>query len=207
MWSCGCIMGELLQGKALLKGQGEVDQLKLIFALLGTPGEASWPGLKELPNWSKVRPGARGGGRRAVLGVCPRVSKCFHVFPRVSAPAGSGSGRARLSPAASRAPPMPAPGGAPRLAPAHPRPTAPTPPPQLQFAPGRSRLRECFPKVALHGSTPPLTDAGFDLLGRLLALDPAQRISAQDALEHPWFSEPPRPKSAIEMPTFAEKRK
>lgn len=86
-------------------------------------------------------------------------------------------------------------------------PTTPLQPPQLQFAPSRSKLREKFPKVALHGSTPPLTDAGFDLLARLLALDPAQRISAQEALEHPWFAEPPRPKAPIEMPTFAEKRK
>ncbi len=96
------------------------------------------------------------------------------------------------------------PGGCPH---ADPLPPPPAAAPQLQFAPGRSRLRERFPKVALHGSTPPLTDAGFDLLSRLLCLDPAQRISADDALAHPWFSEPPRPKLAIEMPTFAERKK
>ncbi len=31
-----------------------------------------------------------------------------------------------------------------------------------------------------------LTEAGFDLIERMLAMDPKQRISAKEALKHEW---------------------
>ncbi|KAF8068174.1 CDKE-1 [Scenedesmus sp. PABB004] len=40
---------------------------------------------------------------------------------------------------------------------------------------------------------PKLTPAGLDLLQRMLAYDPLQRISAEEALAHPFFDEAPRP--------------
>lgn len=49
----------------------------------------------------------------------------------------------------------------------------------------RSRL---YSAVVFSGA-PLLTRSGFDLLERLLAVDPNQRISARDALNHPWFNE------------------
>jgi cell division cycle 2-like len=52
---------------------------------------------------------------------------------------------------------------------------------------------------------PLLTSSGIDLISRLLALDPAQRISADDVLKHPYFKEDPRPKSAEMFPTFPSK--
>ncbi|XP_062420292.1 mitogen-activated protein kinase 14A isoform X1 [Pungitius pungitius] len=38
IWSVGCIMAELLTGKTLFPGTDQIDQLKLIMMLVGTPG-------------------------------------------------------------------------------------------------------------------------------------------------------------------------
>ena len=95
-----------------------------------------------------------------------------------------------------------------------------------------NRLRDKFPAASFSGR-PILSEAGFDLLNRLLTYDPdkvqfftlklafdlviliiimhtslitllslVQRISADDALKHKWFSEVPLPKSKDFMPTF-----
>ncbi|GJP49655.1 hypothetical protein CLOM_g8838 [Closterium sp. NIES-68] len=64
-----------------------------------------------------------------------------------------------------------------------------------------NRLRERFPAVAFSGK-PALSDAGFDLLNRMLTYDPAKRITAAEALQHEWFREVPLPKSQELMPTF-----
>ncbi|WFC98864.1 [pyruvate dehydrogenase (acetyl-transferring)] kinase [Malassezia yamatoensis] len=37
------------------------------------------------------------------------------------------------------------------------------------------------------------TTAGYDLLDKLLQLDPTRRLTAQQALQHPWFKEEPLP--------------
>lgn len=39
-----------------------------------------------------------------------------------------------------------------------------------------------------------ITEAGLDLLSRLLTYDPEERISAEEALRHPYFREAPLPK-------------
>ncbi|SCU93883.1 LAFA_0F18712g1_1 [Lachancea sp. 'fantastica'] len=39
MWSCGCILAELLGGKPIFKGKDYVDQLNRILQVLGTPPE------------------------------------------------------------------------------------------------------------------------------------------------------------------------
>jgi cell division cycle 2-like protein len=49
MWSCGCIFAEILVDEPLFPGKGEHNQLDLIFKLLGTPKEESWPGWSQLP--------------------------------------------------------------------------------------------------------------------------------------------------------------
>jgi len=43
IWSCGCILAELVLRKPLFPGQYEIDQLGKIFGVLGTPSEAEWP--------------------------------------------------------------------------------------------------------------------------------------------------------------------
>ncbi|KAL6634692.1 hypothetical protein ACP70R_027363 [Stipagrostis hirtigluma subsp. patula] len=124
MWSLGCIMAELILKQPLFKGESEIDQLKKIFEMLGTPNEETWPGYSELP-------GAR------VISV-----KRTH-----------------------------------------------------------SRLRGKFPAVSFTGGLT-LSEAGFDLLSRLLTYDPEKRISADAALNHEWFREVPLPKTKDFMPTF-----
>ncbi|MQM05465.1 hypothetical protein Taro_038275 [Colocasia esculenta] len=64
-----------------------------------------------------------------------------------------------------------------------------------------NRLREKFPPTSFSGR-PTLSEAGFDLLNKLLTYDPEKRITAGDALNHDWFLEVPLPKSKEFMPTF-----
>lgn len=64
-----------------------------------------------------------------------------------------------------------------------------------------NRLREKFPAVSFTGGLT-LSEAGFDLLNRMLTYDPETRISAEDALNHEWFCEVPLPQSRDSMPTF-----
>ena len=54
MWSLGCIMAELLTKQVLFSEQGEIAQLHKIFALLGTPSEENWPGVKGLKVMKQV---------------------------------------------------------------------------------------------------------------------------------------------------------
>ena len=60
VWSLGCIFAELVLKEPLLPGRGELDQIGLIFRLLGTPtatDESSpnyWPGSSKLPELQKV---------------------------------------------------------------------------------------------------------------------------------------------------------
>ncbi|KAF2665706.1 cmgc/cdk/pitslre protein kinase [Microthyrium microscopicum] len=70
MWSIGCIFGELVRKEPLLQGRNEVDQLRRIFLLVGTPDEDSWPGFRRLAGASALKlmknsPGAGKGSLRA----------------------------------------------------------------------------------------------------------------------------------------------
>jgi len=47
-----------------------------------------------------------------------------------------------------------------------------------------------------------LSATGVDLLVRLLSLDPAKRLTAAEALNHPWFAEQPTATAKHFMPTF-----
>lgn len=52
--------------------------------------------------------------------------------------------------------------------------------------PRKSKLREKFPKMGV-GGRHGLSPAGFDLLSRLLCINPVRRITASEALDHAWF--------------------
>lgn len=54
LWSLGCIFAELLDNKPLFDGSSEMEQMNLIFSLLGTPNDIIWPGYSNLVNSSKM---------------------------------------------------------------------------------------------------------------------------------------------------------
>ncbi|XP_068665087.1 cyclin-dependent kinase G-2-like [Aristolochia californica] len=64
-----------------------------------------------------------------------------------------------------------------------------------------NNLRKKFPPAPFFGR-PILSEAGFDLLNKLLTYDPEKRITAEAALSHEWFREVPLAKSRDFMPTF-----
>ena len=65
VWSLGCIFAEFVLRAPLLPGQGEIDQVKRTFELLGTPDEESWPGCTSLDL------GANGLGARSAAALAP----------------------------------------------------------------------------------------------------------------------------------------
>jgi len=54
MWSAGCIFAELLLRKPILPGKNEFEQIDLIFKLLGTPDEQTWPKCKDLQYYDLI---------------------------------------------------------------------------------------------------------------------------------------------------------
>ncbi|EEB08275.1 cmgc/cdk/pitslre protein kinase Ppk23 [Schizosaccharomyces japonicus yFS275] len=82
--------------------------------------------------------------------------------------------------------------------------------PQFFLLPHASQVKQPSVKSQhsqLRSAFPFLTAAGHDLLSRLLTLNPAHRITAEEALQHPYFTEAPRPKDPRFFPTFPSKAK
>ncbi|KAM3358605.1 cyclin-dependent kinase G-2 [Capsicum galapagoense] len=65
-----------------------------------------------------------------------------------------------------------------------------------------NNLRKKFQNATAFTGLPILSEAGLDLLNKLLTYDPEKRITADAALNHEWFREVPLPKSKEFMPTF-----
>eukprot|EP00270_Netrium_digitus_P009733 TRINITY_DN2979_c0_g1_i1.p1 TRINITY_DN2979_c0_g1~~TRINITY_DN2979_c0_g1_i1.p1 ORF type:complete len:309 (+),score=70.09 TRINITY_DN2979_c0_g1_i1:479-1405(+) len=106
IWSVGCIFAEMARKTPLFPGDSELQQLLHIFKLLGTPSEASWPGVTKLRDW--------------------------HEFP---------------------------------------------------FWRPQS-LAKVVPELSDYNN-----GTGIDLMEKMLQYDPAKRISAKEALQHPYFDD------------------
>lgn len=52
IWSVGCIFAEMANGRPLITGTSEGDQLDRIFRMFGTPTIADYPGIADLPEYS-----------------------------------------------------------------------------------------------------------------------------------------------------------
>lgn len=55
MWGVGCVFGELLKSRPILQGQDDIDQLKKIFQLCGSPTNDNMPNWESLPDANKVK--------------------------------------------------------------------------------------------------------------------------------------------------------
>ncbi|CAN7023955.1 unnamed protein product, partial [Brassica rapa subsp. trilocularis] len=56
MWSVACLFAELLNGEPIFPGKTEIDQLKKIYELCGSPDENNWPGVSEMPLYERFKP-------------------------------------------------------------------------------------------------------------------------------------------------------
>lgn len=56
MWGIGCIHAEMATGHPLFAGDSEIDTVFKIFQKLGTPTQAEWPGLSDLPDFKPTFP-------------------------------------------------------------------------------------------------------------------------------------------------------
>ena len=53
MWGVGCVFGEMFKKKPIMSGKSDLNQLTLIFELVGSPTEQNMPGWSELPGFQK----------------------------------------------------------------------------------------------------------------------------------------------------------
>ncbi|KAI0750807.1 kinase-like domain-containing protein [Daedaleopsis nitida] len=56
MWSAGCIMLELYTKKPVFQGADELQQIYVIYKIMGTPTTDSWPGVTSLPWYELFKP-------------------------------------------------------------------------------------------------------------------------------------------------------
>jgi len=86
IWSIGCIFAEMVNGSPLFTGTSEEVQLDTIFRHLGTPSEATFPGITELPDWRDNFPSypmPQGGLRSLVPKLEPsgvQLLECMLVY-------------------------------------------------------------------------------------------------------------------------------
>lgn len=55
VWGAGCIIAEMYLRKPLFGAESDLEQLKMLCLYCGTPNEESYPGVSQLPDYSKVQ--------------------------------------------------------------------------------------------------------------------------------------------------------
>jgi serine/threonine protein kinase len=60
VFSVGCIMVEMVNGRPAFRGDSDMSQLQKYFQVLGTPTETSWPGVSQLRGHSASLPEWKG---------------------------------------------------------------------------------------------------------------------------------------------------
>ncbi|KAI1795234.1 Pkinase-domain-containing protein [Ganoderma leucocontextum] len=56
MWSAGCIMLELFTKKPVFQGADELQQIYVVYKIMGTPTTDTWPGVTSLPWYEIFKP-------------------------------------------------------------------------------------------------------------------------------------------------------
>lgn len=56
MWSVGCILVELLDGRPIFPGQSETHQIQLIYSICGTPDTNDWTNVEHLSWYKSMKP-------------------------------------------------------------------------------------------------------------------------------------------------------
>lgn len=69
IWSLGCIFAQLFFGKPLFQGECQVEQLFIIFHILGTPNEHVWPGVRNVPDFCDKFPKFQSRGFSNFIGI------------------------------------------------------------------------------------------------------------------------------------------
>ena len=136
-------MAEMANGRPLIAGTSEEDQLDRIFRLLGTPQPSrDYPGIVDLPEWPA--PYQNGSGHS---------SDDLNADGGTTTTTQNGSSTVNPLDIQHKYPPYPPPRG------------------------------------GLAALVPALDPTGIDLLTHMLQYDPARRITAQHALQHPFFAD------------------
>lgn len=84
MWAIGCIWMELLTGFATFPGDCEWEVLMKIFGMFGTPNDATWPNMRNLPEYNEKFPKFSGSNAHTtVIDAHPNIWKLFTFDPRL----------------------------------------------------------------------------------------------------------------------------
>lgn len=96
LWSAGCILGEVLLRKPLLKGESDIQQISFIIDLIGTPSSNVWPGYSQCKIPKTIRLKSQSFNRIAErfidfsgLGVMDIISSLLVYNPEDRASAGA----------------------------------------------------------------------------------------------------------------------